>query len=211
MRYLGREGERVHGRAFAKAHWTLLPNRPSMRQRIRFDYVSKDRMYMQKRFTARAPMLAICDVTGRVALGVWCGALIGFAFIFAPALFGTLENLSEAGTIVGKSLASLTRLGYVAGSLALVCAALSLPGRREVVRIALIAVMLALGWYGSSVIIPHMNAIAASASGAVGQLPKHDERRKAWDREHSRSVAVYGVQMLLGLGALSLAGRRRPD
>jgi hypothetical protein len=136
------------------------------------------------------------------ALGLWLGALCGFAFIFAPIAFRIVApvDVERFAALTSEILAALAVLGYVCGGLAILMA---LWRSREAgdrifdfVRALLIVLALALVWYQSRAIVPAMGAIRDLASPQYHAL-------------HNRSTVVYGGVVLLGLAAIVMAAARR--
>lgn len=137
-----------------------------------------------------------------VALGTWVGALIGFAFIFAPVAFRLIAPLDVVrfAELTARCVAILTQWGYALGGIAILTALLrSLDaGDRtwDAARAALVAVALGLAAYEQRAIVPAMQAISDLASPHYHAL-------------HQRSSAVYGGAVLCALAALALAAARR--
>ena len=148
-------------------------------------------------------------------LGLWAGAMAGFAFVFAPVAIKIVPRMDTFATLIAAVIRALGPFGIVCGSVAIVAAALraaSAPGRNlALARIALVAIGLAASAYETSAVIPRMEATAATIPGPIDSVPKNDPRRVAYDREHTASTRVYGAAFLCVLGALGLAafGRTR--
>jgi Domain of unknown function (DUF4149) len=138
------------------------------------------------------------------ALGIWLGALAGFAFVSAPLAFRIVAPL-DAGrfaALTAQSIAVLTVWGYVLGGLAVVAGALRsvMAGDRtwDFARVALVVVALGLAVYERQAIVPAMQATA-------------DVHGAAYHALHQQSSFVYGAVALLILVALVLAAVRRDD
>jgi len=136
------------------------------------------------------------------ALGLWLGALCGFAFIFAPIAFKIVAPLDVGrfAALTSAILAALAVMGYACGGVAIVMA---LWRSREAgdrifdfVRALLIAAALGLVWFQSQTIVPAMAAVSDVTSPQYHAL-------------HSRSTLVYGSVVLLGLIAFVMAAARR--
>jgi len=136
------------------------------------------------------------------ALGLWLGALCGFAFIFAPIAFRIVAPLDVGrfAALTSAILGSLAVMGYVCGGLAIVMA---LWRSREAgdrifdfVRALLIAAALGLVWFESRAIVPAMAAVRDVTSAQYHAL-------------HGRSTLVYGGVVLLGFIAIIMAAARR--
>jgi hypothetical protein len=136
------------------------------------------------------------------ALGLWLGALCGFAFIFAPIAFRIVAplDIGRFAALTSAILAALEIVGYVCGGVAIVMAlwrSLEAGDRIfDFVRALLIAGALALVWFQSRSIVPAMAAVTDVHSAQYHAL-------------HSRSTIVYGGVVLLGLIAIVMAAARR--
>jgi hypothetical protein len=138
------------------------------------------------------------------ALGIWLGALAGFAFISAPLSFHALAPLDAQrfADLTAHSLGALTTWGYVLGAVALVTALLraASAGDRtwDLARVALVAVGLGLATYEQRAIVPLMQALT-------------DLHDPAYHTLHQRSMLVYGAVAIVILAALVLAAARRDE
>jgi hypothetical protein len=138
------------------------------------------------------------------ALGIWLGALVGFAFASAPLAFRFVAptDLAHFAALIAATIDRLTTWGYVLGGIAILAAlARSVTaGDRtwDAIRVALVVLALGLATYERRVIVPEMEAIADVFSPAYQAL-------------HARSSSVYGGVVLLDLIALVLAASRRED
>jgi hypothetical protein len=136
------------------------------------------------------------------ALGLWLGALCGFAFIFAPIAFRIVAPLdvSRFAALTGAILATLAFLGYACGGVAIVMALWRsrAAGDRtfDFVRALLVAAALVLVWFQSREIVPALAAITDFSSPQYHAL-------------HQRSTLVYGGVVVLGLIAIVMAAARR--
>jgi Domain of unknown function (DUF4149) len=138
------------------------------------------------------------------ALGIWLGALVGFAFVFAPLAFRIVAPLDVArfAVLIAASIGQLTVWGYVLGGIALIVAiarAASAGDRTwDVIRVVLVAIALALATFEERVIVPAMQRIT-------------DVQSAQYHAMHARSSQVYGGVVLLVLIALILAATRRDE
>lgn len=138
------------------------------------------------------------------ALGIWLGALIGFAFISAPIAFRTVAplDLHRFAMLTSGSIEVLTLTGYTLGGLAIVAAVLRAmtAGDRtwDLARVALVLIALSLATYERQAIVPQMTATVDVQSASYHAL-------------HQRSTQVYGGVVVFGLLALILAAARRDD
>jgi hypothetical protein len=138
------------------------------------------------------------------ALGIWLGALAGFAFISAPLTFHALGPLDmpRFAALMAHTLGTLTTWGYVLGAIAIVAALVraAWAGDRtwDLVRAALVAVALGLATYEQRAIVPLMQAMT-------------DLRDPAYHALHQRSMVVFGAVAIAILAALVLAAARRDE
>jgi hypothetical protein len=133
------------------------------------------------------------------ALGLWLGALCGFAFVFAPAAFRLVTDLTQFAALTSANLRTLATVGYVCGGITIVVALLrsreAADRTNDIVRAALVLVALGFITYEMLVIVPAMAAIPDYQSDAYHQL-------------HGQSTAIYGGAVLAALAALVLAAVR---
>jgi hypothetical protein len=133
------------------------------------------------------------------ALGLWLGALCGFAFIFAPAAFHLVSDLTQFAALTSANLRALATLGYACGGIA---AVLALVRSREAAdrtndiarACCAIVALLFLGWE-MAFVVPAMAAISDYHSDAYHAL-------------HGVSTRVYGGAVLFIAAALVLAAIR---
>ena len=138
-----------------------------------------------------------------LALIVWLGGLIFFAFVLAPTAFSVLPSRHLAGTVVGHSLVTLHWMGIVSGIVLLASSILYnrlTKGTAHVfaARNLLICLMLALTLISQFGIIPRMEALRASI-GQIDSVPLNDPARMQFDGLHVWSTRVEGGVFLLGL------------
>jgi hypothetical protein len=138
------------------------------------------------------------------ALGVWLGALVGFAFVSAPLAFRIVAPLDVGrfAALTAQTLGSLTVWGYVLGGVALVVVLLrsAAAGDRtwDFGRAVLLALALGLAMYQQRTILPEMIATT-------------DVRSDDYRALHQRSTQVYGAVVVFVFAALVLAAVRRDD
>jgi len=136
------------------------------------------------------------------ALGLWLGALCGFAFIFAPAAFRIVApaDIARFAALTAAALGMLAPAGYIFGGVAIVIALVRSreAGERtfDFTRVLLVLIALALVWFESATIVPAMVATTDFNSAAYHSL-------------HERSRIVYGTVLVLGLVALVMAAARK--
>jgi hypothetical protein len=138
------------------------------------------------------------------ALGIWLGALAGFAFVSAPLAFRIVAPLDVArfAAFTAQTVSTLTVWGYVLGAIAIVAGLLRAvtAGDRtwDFGRIALVALALGVATYERRSIVPRMEATPDIHSAAYHAL-------------HQQSTLAYGAVVILAFAALVLAAVRRDD
>lgn len=124
------------------------------------------------------------------ATGMWLGAMVFFAAVVAPTVFGTLEPL-EAGKMIRRVFPKYYLFGLICLSLA-VLASLATPNW---VTIAL-AVLLGTTGYARQILMPKVN----TARDAMRE--KNEEHSSQFDRLHKLSVQLNAFEMLVCLGLM---------
>jgi hypothetical protein len=152
-----------------------------------------------------------------LALVVWVGGLAVAGLVVAPIVFGTLEawNPSEgrvlAGEVFGAVLARVHVVAYAAGGVMIVAlVAQRLVGPRPPsfgIRVALLALMLAIMVYSGAVLAPRIDRVQASVSGPINALPEGDARRVEFDRLHGLSTTLVTAALAGGLVLLGWEAR----
>ena len=138
-----------------------------------------------------------------LSLIVWLGGLIFFAFVLAPTAFSVLPSRHLAGSLVGRSLATLHWMGIISGIIFLASSILYsrlTQGTPHVfaARHLLICLMLALTLISQFGIIPRMDTLRASI-GEIDSVPPVNPARKQFDALHVWSTRVESGVFLLGL------------
>ena len=148
-----------------------------------------------------------------LALVLWLGGMAIAGLVVAPATFGVLEAWDPttgpvlAGDVFGAVLERMSRVAYVAGGVMFVVLTVQrLLGPRPRsygIRVALIAIMVALTMYSDMVAARRIDELQAQVSGPMSQLPPNDDRRIEFDRLHGLSAslilaAIGGGLVLLG-------------
>lgn len=144
-----------------------------------------------------------------LALIVWIGGIIFFAFVVAPALFTSLPTPQLAGNVVSIALNRLHAIGLAAGVLFLVCSIFYNRLRYEQLRLfsgshfllLLMLLMTAISQFG---VTPRMRELR-------GQLSTDTARAAEFDRLHLLSTRLEGGVLLCGLGLVALTARRFGD
>jgi uncharacterized membrane protein len=146
-----------------------------------------------------------------LALIVWIGGIIFFAFVLAPTLFGVLPTTKLAGDVVSATLGKLHWMGLVSGVIFLVCSLLYnrqkyAQLRPFVLSHIFVVLMLALTAISQFRITPNMRALRAEIQ-SVDKLPGSDARLE-FDRLHAWSTRLEGGVLFLGLGVVILTARK---
>lgn len=139
-----------------------------------------------------------------LALGIWVGSLVAFAFVFAPLAFRLIAPLdvTRFGALIARTLGALSQWGYALGGVAVLTALLRAidAGDRvwDIARAGLVVVALGLTTIEQRAIVPRMEATTDVNSDAYRAL-------------HRESTQIYGGALIFGLAALALAAARRED
>jgi uncharacterized membrane protein len=148
-----------------------------------------------------------------LAMVVWVGGLIFFAFVLAPVAFGTLPSAHEAGTVVGGTLRILHIMGLVSGLVFAAATAVlfkqaphATKGRYET-QLLLTAVMLAATAYLQVNVLPAMDQDRVAAGGNIEAAPVTSTAREHFERLHKRSEHVEEAVLLCGLAIIVLMAR----
>jgi hypothetical protein len=133
------------------------------------------------------------------ALGLWLGAMCGFAFIFAPAAFTLVPDITQFANLTATNLRILSYVGAVCGGLGIIIAIVrsrdAADRTNDIVRAGLLLIALLLVAYETYAVIPALTAITDLHSADFAEL-------------HQRSTQVYGGVVVLALAALVLAAVR---
>ena len=143
-------------------------------------------------FIGRAANIAMT-----LSLGLWVGALAGFAFFFAPPTFAAMGPTPHFAALIASIIERLTDFGYACAIVAFigVLAALRGGARRSLLAVAAIVIlMVGLSWFETAEIVPQMKVTAVATPAYAGL--------------HHRSSTVYGSILVLGLLALGISAAR---
>ena len=121
------------------------------------------------------------------ATGMWLGAMVFFAAVVAPTVFGTLEP-TEAGKMIRRVFPKYYLFGLICLAVALVVS-LATPNW---VSLAL-AVLLGITWYARQILMPKVN-VARDA-----MLEKNEEHSPEFDRLHKLSVQLNAFEVVVCL------------
>ena len=149
-----------------------------------------------------------------LALIVWIGGIIFFAFVLAPTVFGVLPTTKLAGDVVNATLSKLHWMGIISGVVFLICSLLynqlkharPKPFTASHIFIVLMLLLTAISQFR---ITPKMRNLRAEMQ-AVDKLPGNNSRLE-FDRLHAWSTRLEGGVLLLGLGVVILTARRNED
>jgi|SRR5580658_3625268 hypothetical protein len=145
------------------------------------------------------------------ALGTWLGSIFYFSAAVAPGAFRVLPSQDLAGLLVEFTLRRLHTVGVIAGLLFLIAsAAMALTstgaGKRLVLPVAGVVVMVVLTMVSQHMVIRRMNVLRREM-GSVVETPPENPRRVEFDRLHRVSVQLEGATLLIGVAALFLTVR----
>ena len=145
-----------------------------------------------------------------LALIVWIGGIIFFAFVLAPTLFGVLPTTKLAGDVVNATLTKLHWMGLISGIIFLICSLLYnwqkyVQLRTFALSHIFIVLMLAFTAYSQFSISSRMRGLRS------GPAWTHDALSSDFDefnRLHEWSTRLEGGVLFLGLGVVILTARR---
>ncbi len=145
-----------------------------------------------------------------IALAIWVGSLVFFAFAVAKVAFSSLPDTHEAGIVVRGTLLELHKLGLVAGLIYFVATFALIGLQRDThparaVEIAIIVAMMSLTAYLQFSVIPSMERDRLSLGGDVSKAAADSPAKKHFDRLHGLSVKLEGAVLIEGLILLALA------
>jgi uncharacterized membrane protein len=144
-----------------------------------------------------------------LALIVWVGGIIFFAFVLAPTVFAVLPT-TLAGNVVSRSLTALHWMGMVSTMVFLICS--MLYSRARFARLKpfavvnlLVLLMLVLTLISQFAITPRMHALRAQMALAD---TFQDPARIEFNQLHAWSTRLEGGTLVLGLVVVVLTARR---
>jgi uncharacterized membrane protein len=148
-----------------------------------------------------------------LALTVWLGGLVFFAFVLAPTAFspGLLPSRHLAGSIVGISLDKLHFMAIASGIVFLVSSLVynrltTGESKPPAARHMLVVAMLLLTSVSQFVISPRMRVLRVRA-GVMDDLPAGNPIRTEFDRLHFWSENFEVVVLLIGVATLYAVAR----
>jgi uncharacterized membrane protein len=142
-----------------------------------------------------------------LALIVWVGGIIFFAFVLAPTVFAVLPTTKLAGDVVSATLTKLHWMGLVSGFIFLICS-LAYNWQKHVqlrpfaLNHIFIVLMLAFTMVSQFGITPRMRELRSSP------VIMDSVSRAEFDSLHASSTRLEGGVLFLGLGVVILTARR---
>jgi uncharacterized membrane protein len=160
-------------------------------------------------------MLGTYRLLQLLAMVVWVGGLIFFAFVMAPTAFSVLPIKHEAGLVVGASLKRFDVLALVSGALFLAATALlfraapmRIRGRYEIEFLLAGAMLIATAYIHWN-IEPSMERDRVAAGGDIEAAALTAPPRVHFETLHKRSEQMEVGVLLLGLAVLFLMSREQ--
>jgi uncharacterized membrane protein len=143
-----------------------------------------------------------------LALIVWIGGIIFFAFVLAPTLFSVLPTTKLAGDVVNATLTKLHWMGLISVVVFLVASLLYnwqkyVQFRPFALSHIFIVLMLAFTMVSQFGITPRMRELRSSSLIMESSLG-----RAEFDSLHALSTRLEGGVLFLGLGVVILTARR---
>jgi len=143
-----------------------------------------------------------------LALVVWIGGIIFFAFVLAPTLFGVLPTTKLAGDVVNATLSKLHWIGLISGVIFLIASLLYnwqkyVQLRPFALSHVFVVLMIAFTTISQFGITPRMRELRSSPS-----LMESSVGRAEFDDLHAWSTRLEGGVLFLGLGVVALTARR---
>jgi uncharacterized membrane protein len=143
-----------------------------------------------------------------LALIVWIGGVIFFAFILAPTLFSVLPTTKLAGDVVNATLTKLHWMGLFSGVVFLLSSLLynwqkHVQLRPFMLSNVFVVLMLAFTIISQFGITPRMRELRSNLS-----IMDSSSGRIEFDRLHAWSTRLEGGVLFLGLGVVILTARR---
>jgi uncharacterized membrane protein len=143
-----------------------------------------------------------------LALIVWIGGIIFFAFVLAPTLFGVLPTTKLAGDVVNATLIKLHWMGLASGVVFLICSLLynwkrHMQLRPFIASHIFIVLMLTFTVISQFRITPRMRELRSNPT-----IMEMAGGRAEFDRLHVWSTRLEAGILFLGFGVVILTARR---
>lgn len=143
----------------------------------------------------------------QVGMGIWVGAMTGFA-LTAPMLFAAFgPERQRAGDLAGAMIWQLNAVGLFLGAIALVALLPRLRQGYNRWRAGLLCGALALSLLGALYIFPQLER--ARPPQPIEHYAETDPVRAAYNSWHKASERVFGIAILLGAAVLILGPLKR--
>jgi uncharacterized membrane protein len=155
-------------------------------------------------------MNALLRIIRLLAIVVWVGGLIFFAFVVAPTAFGVLPSKHEAGLVVAGTLAELHQMASICGLLFITFTALltrtAAPRQRRLLAIQglIVLSMMLASTCVQKKIVPQMEQDRIAAGGDIDAAPPDNPARQDFERLHPTSEKIEGAVLFLGLAVVIL-------
>jgi hypothetical protein len=142
-----------------------------------------------------------------LALIVWIGGVIFFAFVLAPTLFSVLPTTKLAGDVVNATLTKLHWMGLISGVVFLICSLLYnwqkyIQLKPFALSHVFVVLMLAFTMLSQFGITPRMSELRSSP------VMMDSVSRAEFDSLHAWSTFLEGGILLLGIGVVGFTARR---
>lgn len=157
--------------------------------------------------------MLIAKIIRFLAVVIWVGGIIFFAFILAPTAFKVLPTTREAGLIVGASLKAFDIAALACGVSFLAASAWIKVGSptktigSPPAQVVLVASMLAATAYLHWGLLPRMEAVRVAAAGDLSSLSVASPIRRDFDHLHRTSEQLEGCILLLGVAVVVFIAR----
>ena len=143
-----------------------------------------------------------------LALIIWIGGIIFFAFVLAPTLFSVLPTTKLAGDVVNATLGKLHWIGLISGVVFLICSPIYNWQKHVQLRPFSLShfftvLMLAFTMISQFGITPRMRELRSSPT-----MMDSSDGRAEFDHLHAWSTRLEGGVLFLGLGVVALTARR---
>jgi uncharacterized membrane protein len=147
----------------------------------------------------------------QLALIVWIGGIIFFAFVLAPTLFSVLPTTKLAGDVVNATLTKLHWMGLVSGVVFLISSLFynwqkNVRLRPFIISHVFVVLMLVFTMVSQFGITPRMRELR---SGPATMESSAD--RAEFDHLHAWSTRLASGVLFRGLGVVILTARRFED
>lgn len=148
-----------------------------------------------------------------LALIVWIGGILFFAFVEAPTLFRVLPTTKMAGDVVSASLTKLHWMGLISGGVFLIASLLynwqkHLQLRPFAAIHILVVLMLVFTMVSQFGITPRMKQLRANMETGDFPMPPFSVLRAEFDRLHEWSIRAEEGVLLCGFAVVVLTARR---